>query len=99
MIGTIYIIFFRRLFREHNKEFRKNILEELHKQTNIEWKSRDEFCPLDAEDVLNLSRHELVDIRAHTVGHTSLAKFSENIQRIEIENPIKILEGITGKKV
>ena len=54
MIGTIYIIFFRRLFREHNKEFRKNILEELHKQTNIEWKSRDEFCPLDAEDVLNL---------------------------------------------
>lgn len=91
--------FFRRLFREHNKEFRKNILEELHKQTNIEWKSRDEFCPLDAEDVFNLSRHELVDIGAHTVGHTSLAKFSENIQRIEIENSIKILEGITGKKV
>ena len=91
--------FFRRLFREQNKEFRKSVLEELHKQTNIEWNSRVEFCPLDAEDVLNLSRHKLVDIGAHTVGHISLAKFPENIQRIEIENSIKIVEGITEKKV
>ena len=91
--------FFRRLFREQSKEFRKKVLEEIHKQTNIEWKSRAEFRPLDKEDILKLSKHELVDVGAHTVEHVSLAKYSEEIQRIDIENSIEIIQGITGKKV
>lgn len=91
--------FFRRLFREQNKEFRENVLEELHKQTNIKWKSRAGFCPLDKEDIFKLSKHKLVDIEAHTVEHISLAKHSEEIQRIDIENSIEIIQGITGKKI
>jgi len=91
--------FLRRLFRERNKEFRRRALEELHKQTNIELKSRVEFCPLDAEDILKLSKSKLVDIGAHTIEHISLAKFPEEIQRTEIENSLKIIQDITEKKV
>lgn len=91
--------FFRRLFREQNKEFRENVLEALHKQTNMEWKSRAEFCPLDKEDICNLSKHELVDIGAHTIEHVSLAKFSEEIQRKDIENSIEMIKRVTGKKI
>lgn len=91
--------FLRRLFSEHSKEFRRSVLEELHRQTKIEWKSRIEFCPLCAEDILRLAKNDLVTIGAHTVEHVSLAKFPEKTQRIDIEQSLKKIQNATGEKV
>lgn len=92
-------LFFRRLFRECNREFRKSILEELHVQSNVEWKSRIEFCPLDEEDLTIIAKNKLITLGAHTIEHVSLAKFTEDIQRLEITNCIERIQSYTGKRV
>lgn len=91
--------FFRRLFRECSIDFRNRALLSLHRQAGIGWLGRKEYLPLSNEDVLELSKNKMVTIGAHSINHISLAKHSEDDQRMEIEGSISILQRIIGRPI
>ncbi len=59
----------------------------------------DEMRLLTADEVKQLSRHELITIGSHALTHRSLATLSEGEQERELAFSQEILSGLTGTKV
>lgn len=82
------------------EEFKKLPYEEFYGQLK-EIKSRItlERSAMTKEEVIEISRHPLISIQAHTVHHPILTTQPDDVVEMEIKESKRILEEWTGKKI
>lgn len=80
-------------------QLRKSILQYLEDELKPKVKCRDNMRLINKNELVDMSKNQLVEIGVHTCSHTALANLSYEEQLHEISSSKQILENITGLNV
>jgi len=94
----LYLRLCRRL-RNLTADARRVVLDELARWSPDSGRPREAYLPLTAKDLVELASDDLIEVAAHSVGHSSLAALGPQQQGGEIRRSKADLEQLLGRDV
>jgi len=85
--------------RNLTADARQVVLDELARWSPDSGRPRETYLPMSAEELVDLASGDLIEVAAHTVGHSSLAALEPQQQREQIRRSRADLQQVLGRDV